>query len=74
MCFQVTYIGDVIATHGFSSFKFIPGTDDTLIVALKSEENKGKTATYVMVFHIDGKILYPETKVADLKYEGLEFI
>lgn len=69
---QVTYIGDVIATHGFSSFKFVPGTDDTVIVALKSEENKGKTATYIMVFHIDGKILYPETKVADLKYEGID--
>ncbi|XP_054284838.1 soluble calcium-activated nucleotidase 1-like [Macrosteles quadrilineatus] len=71
---QVTYIGEIIPTHGFSSFKFLPGTDDTIIVALKSEEDRGKSASYVTVFHIDGKILLPETKVADLKYEGIEFI
>lgn len=72
--FQVTYIGEIIPTHGFSSFKFLPGTDDSVIVALKSEEEKGRSATYITAFHVDGKILYPETKVADLKYEGLEFI
>ena len=38
-------------THGFSSFKFIPKTQDRLILAIKSEENKG---------HIASCILYPE--------------
>lgn len=71
---KVTYIGEIIPTHGFSSLKFLPGTDDTVIIALKSEEDKGRSATYITAFHIDGKILFPETKVADLKYEGLEFI
>lgn len=28
-------VGEVVPTHGFSSFKFIPDTDDQIIVALK---------------------------------------
>uniref|UniRef100_A0A1B6DEG1 Soluble calcium-activated nucleotidase 1 n=1 Tax=Clastoptera arizonana TaxID=38151 RepID=A0A1B6DEG1_9HEMI len=71
---QTTYIGEVSPTHGFSTFKFIPNTDDSIIIALKTEEELGRTATYIMAFHVDGKILLPETKVANLKYEGLEFI
>lgn len=70
----MTYIGETIPTHGFASFKFLPATDDSVIVALKSEEDKGRSATYIIAFHIDGKILLPETKVAELKYEGIEFI
>jgi len=62
------------ASHGFSSFKFVPGTQDTVIVALKSEELEGRVATYIMVFHIDGKILLPETKIGDRKFEGIEFV
>ena len=31
--------------RGFSSFKFLPGSQDSIIVALKSEENKGTIAT-----------------------------
>ena len=62
------------ASHGFSSFKFVPGTQDKVIVALKSEELEGKIATYIMVFNIDGTIYYPETKIGDLKFEGIEFV
>lgn len=61
-------------TRGFSSFKFIPFTDDTVITALKSEEVNGTLATYITAFTIDGQILLPDTKVSDLKYEGIEFI
>ncbi|XP_071444540.1 soluble calcium-activated nucleotidase 1 [Hetaerina americana] len=71
---QVTYVGEVIPTHGFSSFKFIPNTDDEIIVAIKSEENKGKVASYIMAFSIKGQILLQETKIGDVKYEGIEFI
>jgi len=70
----VRHVGDIIPTHGFSSFKWIPGTKDTLVVALKSEEIEGKTATYLMVFTTDGHILLPELKVGDHKYEGIEFL
>jgi len=71
---KVTTVGEVIPTHGFSSFKFIPGTQDKLVIALKSEEIEGKTATYIMVFDIEGNIILPETKVGDHKYEGIEFL
>ncbi|CAL8142829.1 unnamed protein product [Orchesella dallaii] len=71
---EVRHIGDVIPTHGFSSFKWIPGTGDNLVVALKSEEIDGKTASYIMVFDMNGNILVPETKVGDHKYEGVEFL
>jgi soluble calcium-activated nucleotidase 1 len=72
---QAKRIGDISPTHGFSSFKFVPNTHDRLILALKSEENQGKTASYIMAFDIDGTILLPETKIdGDFKFEGVEFI
>lgn len=67
-------IGEVVPTHGFSSFKFVPGSQDEVIVALKSEEFQGNISTYVMAFNIQGKILLPEVKIADKKYEGIEFV
>lgn len=71
---SVSRVGDVVPTHGFSSFKFVPGTDDQVVVALKSEEDSGKVATYIMAFTLDGRFLLPETKVGSVKYEGIEFI
>lgn len=67
-------VGTLNPTHGFSSFKFVPNTDDQIMVALKSEEDAGKIATYIMAFTLDGRILLPETKIGDVKYEGIEFI
>lgn len=67
-------VGSLNPTHGFSTFKFVPNTDDQIILALKSEEDAGKIATYIMAFTLDGRILLSETKIGDVKYEGLEFI
>lgn len=67
-------VGPLNPTHGFSSFKFVPGTDDQIILALKSEEDAGKIATYITAFSLDGQVLLPETEIGDVKYEGLEFI
>lgn len=39
---KVKHIGELSKTRGFSSFKFIPETNDQVIVALKSEEVSGK--------------------------------
>nr|ACO11448.1 Soluble calcium-activated nucleotidase 1 [Caligus rogercresseyi] len=61
-------------SHGFSSFKFIPGTNHQHIVALKSQELKGSIASFIMVLDSEGNILLPETKIGDFKYEGVEFI
>lgn len=68
------HVGELLPTHGFSSFKFVPNTDDEIIVALKSEEVEGVTGAYIMAFTKQGKILMKETKIGDYKYEGIEFI
>ncbi|XP_062387523.1 soluble calcium-activated nucleotidase 1 isoform X1 [Sardina pilchardus] len=70
----VSRVGPLEPTHGFSSFKFVPNTDDQIVLALKSEEDAGKIATYILAFTLDGQILLPETKIGDVKYEGLEFV
>eukprot|EP00922_Rhytidocystis_sp_ex-Travisia-forbesii_P064451 GHVS01095771.1.p1 GENE.GHVS01095771.1~~GHVS01095771.1.p1 ORF type:complete len:353 (-),score=50.81 GHVS01095771.1:231-1139(-) len=74
---QVREVGVLTPTRGFSSFKFLPGSRDSVIVALKSEEqaSTGKQNTYITAFNLDGKILLDETKVpAPHKFEGLEFL
>ena len=49
--------------------------DPKLVLALKSEENQGTTASYIMAFDIGGKILLPETRIdGNFKFEGVEFI
>jgi len=67
-------IGKIAPTHGFSSFKFLPGSQDEIILALKSEEFQGNISTYILAFNIQGKVLMPEQKIADLKFEGVEFV
>lgn len=71
---EVRKIGEIVPNHGYASFKFIPGTNDTVITAISTLEENGITATYISAFTIDGQIIYAETKVSDLKFEGLEFI
>ncbi|XP_068606724.1 soluble calcium-activated nucleotidase 1b [Brachionichthys hirsutus] len=71
---SVRRVGPLSPTRGFSSFKFVPDTDDRVILALKSEEDAGRIATYITAFTLDGRVLMAETKIGDVKYEGLEFI
>lgn len=52
----------------------MPTSNDFVIVALKTEELEGKTASYVTAFTIKGEILLEDSYISDLKYEGLEFI
>ncbi|TNN30330.1 Soluble calcium-activated nucleotidase 1 [Liparis tanakae] len=66
--------GPLDPTHGFSSFKFVPDTDDQVVLALKSEEVGGRIAAYITAFTLDGRVLMPEAKIGDVKFEGLEFI
>lgn len=40
-------IGTIVPIRGYSSFKFVPNTNERLIIALKSEEDNGMTRTYV---------------------------
>lgn len=73
--FVCTQLDNYSPSHGFSSFKFVPGSDDTIIVALQTEELNGRTATFITAFTVDGRtILSPQKIPTDLKYEGFEFI
>ena len=62
--------------RGFSAFRFIPGTDDNLIIALKTAENPEtkKMKTYVTVFTVDGQIYLDDQHVEEDKYEGIDFL
>lgn len=72
---KVKKLGELTPSRGFSSFKFIPYTDHQVVVALKSEELNGKISTYITVVDIvSEEVLYPETLVGDIKYEGVEFV
>lgn len=71
---EVVKLGPYKSTFGFSSFKFVPGSNDSVILAILSEEFNGKTATHITVFTVDGKTLLGPIKIkTDFKYEGIEF-
>lgn len=70
-------IGRISNTRGFSAFQFVPGTNDRIIVALKSEEKSGiPVASYITVFnHEIGHTLLEEVPLyGKFKYEGLAFV
>ena len=68
-------VGELKPTRGFSSFKFLPSSHDSIIIALKTEELNGNTSTYVTIFDIKGNILLEDEKIhTEFKYEGFEFI
>lgn len=74
---EVSYkkVGQIIPTRGYSSFKFVPGTKETVIVALKTEENQGETRSFVTVLDISGNVLVEDIQISsNLKYEGIEFV
>lgn len=56
---------DAIFSYGI---KFVPGTDDQVVVALKSEEieAEGSQTTFIMVFTLDGEVLLDETEVRSI--------
>uniref|UniRef100_A0A915E285 Apyrase n=1 Tax=Ditylenchus dipsaci TaxID=166011 RepID=A0A915E285_9BILA len=61
---------------GFSAFQFLPGTNDQVIVALKTlEVDDSPLASYIVALDVTGNILYEEIKIdGDIKLEGIEFV
>ena len=53
--------------------KFVPGSNDRDIIALKTIETNGATETFVLMFDVEGKELLKETSIGTQKFEGLEF-
>lgn len=68
--FKISILNSII----FSYFSI--GTNDQLIVALKSEEKDGvAVGSYITVFSIDGTIILDETPLlGQYKFEGIEFV
>lgn len=71
---ETVTLGPYKPTYGFSSFKFVPGSNDSVILAIISEEYNEYTATHLTVFTVEGKTLLGPIKMkTDFKYEGIEF-
>jgi len=69
----INNVGPLDKVKGFSSFKFIPFRENEIVV-LKTKE-KDSIETYIMVFDLNQeKVLLPETKIGDIKFEGVEFV
>lgn len=62
--------------RGFSAFQFVPQTDDSVIVALKSAEKDGiPVASYISVFDINGNIFLSDQSLDEAhKFEGIAFV
>lgn len=75
---DVRTVGKITPERGFSAFKFLPNSKDSVIVALKSMENEQlqRQATYITVFDIDGKVWMEETEIPGdgNKYEGIAML
>lgn len=72
---DVVEVGQAVSTRGFSSFKFLPHSEDTIIVALKTYEDDKSLQTFITVFGIDGKVYLPDTCFSkEDKFEGVEFL
>ncbi|KAJ8552415.1 hypothetical protein ON010_g10131 [Phytophthora cinnamomi] len=73
---EVREIGKITPLRGFSSFKFVPRSDDSVIVAIKSVEveDEQRQTSFITVFDVDGNILMDETEIPGAKkYEGVAF-
>lgn len=72
---DVIEVGPVNVQRGFSSFKFLPGSEDTIIVALKTYEDDNSFQTYITAFNINGTVYLPDTCLSNVtKFEGVEFL
>mmetsp|Transcript_56752 Transcript_56752/g.138044 ORF Transcript_56752/g.138044 Transcript_56752/m.138044 type:complete len:434 (+) Transcript_56752:510-1811(+) len=70
--------------HGFSSFAFVPDTNDEHAIALRSVEEDCagddldvcKQRSYIVIFNVlTGEVLMDEVQIEEpLKYEGIEFV
>ena len=76
--FSVREVGSVTPEHGFSTFKFVPGTNDDLILAIKSAEYAATDtqASYLSLFSLSKGELYIDEEPIPWasKFEGLEFV
>ena len=69
--------GKVVPTHGFSSAAWVPGSQQGIVLALKSEERAADEhqTTFIMAFDMQGNVLMEESEIpGNVKFEGLAFM
>lgn len=80
---KIDGLKDGSGSRGFSSAKFVPGSKDGLVAALRTVELEWKVGdawsrkmeTHFSVFDLNsGRIVMEETKIGDKKYEGMVFL
>lgn len=78
---KATKVGTISPLRGFSSAKFLPGSRDSVIIALKSEENseRDRQTSYFTIYgeNDDGswRVLLDEVELpGEAKFEGLEVL
>jgi len=72
---DVVYVEKHNKKHGFSSFKFIPGTQDNLLLGLKTNEVGDDVSSYAVVVEVPtGKVIMDEQLIMNEKFEGVEFL
>mmetsp|Transcript_22510 Transcript_22510/g.62680 ORF Transcript_22510/g.62680 Transcript_22510/m.62680 type:complete len:419 (+) Transcript_22510:346-1602(+) len=77
-------MADKDGLHGFSSFAFVPETNDRHAIALRSVEEDCagddldvcKQRSYIVIFDVvTGEVLMDEVKIKEnMKFEGIEFV
>lgn len=75
-------VGPAIPLRGWSSFAFLPKSNNDLVVALRTEEEENKVTgrafqrSFITVFRMsDGAELMEQTGVpGNFKFEGVEFL
>ncbi|DBA02070.1 TPA: hypothetical protein N0F65_000317, partial [Lagenidium giganteum] len=73
---EVLEVGKVTPLRGFSSFKFMPRTQDQIIVAIKSVEIEAEQfqTSFITIFDVKGNVLMEETELpGNHKFEGVAF-
>jgi hypothetical protein len=72
--FEPTTFGEQNETTGFTDIKFIPGTEDKLVLALKSGLDGDKLFSSLSVYDWEGKEIMKDVVVAEGVYAGVEFL
>lgn len=81
--FEIRGLDDPTGCRGFSTAKFVPGTGDRIIMALRTTEIENslqsgqgrETATFLTAFEIpSGNLVIQEQSFTSKKFEGLVFL
>jgi len=72
---EILELGDLNKNFGFVGLRYIPGTNNQLVLALKTGLDKqGNQLSTLVVYNQAGMVVMPEITVAEGIYSGVEFL